>query len=104
MKLMIALMNIKVYFRDFEINPKLEDAIIGAELAEKNSVDLILGIGGGSVIDMAKLIKAFYGETSQANKIIYGEGHISNNSIPLIAIPTTAGSGSESTISCCLLK
>ena len=34
----------KVYFRDFETNPKLEDAIIGAKLAEKNSIDLILSI------------------------------------------------------------
>jgi len=87
----------KVYFRDFETNPKLEDAIIGAKLAEKNSIDLILSIGGGSVIDMAKLIKAFYGKTNRSKKIIYGQDHISNNSIPLVAIPTTAGSGSEST-------
>ncbi len=85
------------FFNDFEINPKYKDAIKGAKLAQQNSIELIIAIGGGSVIDMAKLIKALYGNHNSAKEIIQGALPISNNSIPLIAIPTTAGSGSEST-------
>ena len=47
------------HFYDFETNPKLEDAKKGAILAKDNNIDVIISIGGGSVLDIAKLIKAF---------------------------------------------
>lgn len=72
------------YFRDFSQNPKLEEINLGFEIAQAYGPDLIIGIGGGSAMDVAKAIKLFYYNVHKKN-------------IPLLAIPTTAGSGSEST-------
>ena len=85
------------FFSDFDINPKIDDAIKGATFAKKNKIDSIISIGGGSVIDMAKLIKAFYANVDLAEKIITSKVDISDPGIPIICIPTTAGSGSEAT-------
>ena len=48
-----------IRFKDFEINPKFEDAMEGTSIARKNNIDAVISIGGGSVIDIAKLILAF---------------------------------------------
>lgn len=85
------------HFDDFDINPKLNDAKKGAELAIKNDIELVVCAGGGSVIDMAKLIKALYANISKSDFLVKGLSDIIDPSIPIIAIPTTAGSGSEST-------
>ena len=85
------------YFSDFAVNPKLSDAKKGVKLLKNNDIELIISIGGGSVIDMAKLIKAFYSNPGKADSIAKGLTEIIDPKIPLIAIPTTAGSGSEST-------
>ena len=85
------------HFNDFEINPKIEDAIRGADLARRKGVDLILAIGGGSVLDMAKLIKAFYANPDASESLAKGKTPVTDPDIPLIALPTTAGSGSEAT-------
>ena len=45
------------YFSDFEVNPRLIDAQRGVKLAIENTIELIISIGGGSVLDMGKLIK-----------------------------------------------
>lgn len=71
-------------FCDFSSSPKLEEVEDGYDLFKKEKYDCIIGIGGGSSIDIAKSIKLFhYKETGRE--------------IPLVAIPTTAGSGSEAT-------
>ena len=84
-------------FNEFSVNPKIEDCVFGAELAVDNNVDLILAIGGGSVLDMAKLIKAFIPSPQEAKSIAQGRKPVQATNIPLIAVPTTAGSGSEAT-------
>lgn len=71
-------------FLDFSVNPKIEDVRKGLDYCKEKNVDAILAIGGGSAIDTAKLIK-FYMSTD------YG------NTIPLVAVPTTAGTGAEAT-------
>jgi len=43
-------------FYDFEVNPKIEDVYDGVRMALKMKPDLIVAIGGGTVLDMAKLI------------------------------------------------
>ena len=83
---------------DFDTNPKLEDVSrILSELEIKEKVDLIIAVGGGSVMDVAKLLKAFWNSEDPVRAYLDGNEEISAKDIPLIAIPTTAGSGSEAT-------
>ena len=72
-------------FSDFSSNPKIEQIQAGLELFNQRGYDTILAVGGGSPIDVAKAIKLFALEKSPKRKL------------PLIAIPTTSGSGSEAT-------
>ena len=85
------------YFSDFEVNPRLIDAQRGVKLAIENTIELIISIGGGSVLDMGKLIKALYSNPDEAVNLAKGDKKVTDPNIPLVAIPTTAGSGSEST-------
>lgn len=77
-----------IEFSNFSTNPQKEDMLKGLELIKEFRPDIIIGIGGGSVIDMSKLIRYFYIKESSDEK---------NNNLPLVAIPTTAGTGSECT-------
>ena len=86
-----------VRFSDFDVNPKIEDAERGVALAIEAGIDLIVGVGGGSVMDMAKLIKAFYKAPEKSKELAKGEIAMIDPGIPMILIPTTAGSGSEAT-------
>jgi alcohol dehydrogenase class IV len=85
-----------IQFSDFKPNPKDKDVIKGVNLFNQENCDLILAVGGGSPLDIAKLIKFYASE-----EILFGSD-LSQRSqtldtLPLIAIPTTAGSGSEAT-------
>lgn len=84
---------IEIYrFADFAVNPQYEDLQRGLELINSIRPDFVVAIGGGSVIDMAKLLRFYY---STRNPDL---GDVNpGNHIPLIAIPTTAGTGSEAT-------
>ncbi|MDC1274773.1 phosphonoacetaldehyde reductase [Planktomarina temperata] len=86
-----------VQFSDFDVNPKIEDAERGVALAIEAGIDLIVGVGGGSVMDMAKLIKAFYSAPDKTKELARGELTMTDPGIPMILVPTTAGSGSEAT-------
>lgn len=86
------------YFKEFDKNPKIKDAKVGAKLARELNVTLILAIGGGSSIDTAKLIKTFMHNEGLEEAIARGLAkNIKIPDVELLAIPTTAGSGSEST-------
>ncbi len=82
------------HFTDFQINPDLNDVLKGITLFRKSKADIIISVGGGSVIDMAKLINYFHNFDG-----ISEDNLINNNLLPIkhLAIPTTAGSGSEAT-------
>jgi alcohol dehydrogenase class IV len=85
-------------FNQFEVNPKLDDVYIGVRLLKNTKFNLIIAIGGGSVIDMAKLINILGAqENNDLVKYINGNILITEKGLPLIAIPTTAGTGSEAT-------
>lgn len=84
-------------FNEFEVNPKLPDVIAGAKHAKARGVDLIVGIGGGSVLDMAKLIRATMADPESAKDLLIGKRQLSSSGPPIIQIPTTAGPGSEAT-------
>jgi alcohol dehydrogenase len=85
-------------YSDFEKNPKIEDIETGINLFRLNKCDLTIAAGGGSVIDMAKAINFLQGQLLNPRSIIINgySGKIKSTP-PLIAIPTTAGSGSEAT-------
>jgi alcohol dehydrogenase len=69
------------------------DACAGATGRE---VDIIVAVGGGSVIDTAKLVAATLGDHRDA-ELLAGIGKVGRRPLPLICIPTTAGTGSEAT-------
>jgi len=82
-------------FYDFSPNPKLEDVKRGIEEYKDSNANLIIAVGGGSVMDMAKLIKGLATEKDPQQSIL--DNKISGSNVPMIAVPTTSGSGSEST-------
>ena len=86
-----------VTFQDFAVNPKFEDALKGTLIARENNIDTVISIGGGSVIDMAKLVIAFYAPNQNLNAILNGKDKPIDPKILHFSIPTTAGTGSEST-------
>lgn len=83
-----------VYFHSFTPNPKYEEVLEGIKGFRQNKCQIIIAIGGGSAIDVAKCIK-LYNELNLEENLLQQE--IVPNNIQLIAIPTTAGSGSEVT-------
>lgn len=91
----------KVFFTDFTPNPLYEQICKGIDLFEKEQCDGILAIGGGSPIDVAKCIKVAVLADEKKSAIIpplvNTQVYLDGIKIPFIAIPTTAGTGSEST-------
>lgn len=85
------------HFHDFSVNPKLEEVKRGVVLFRKKKYDMVIAVGGGSAIDMAKLINILAFQKGPALGYIKKRRHISQKGKPLVAIPTTAGSGSEAT-------
>ncbi len=83
-----------VYFSDFSPNPVYESVVRGVEVFNNNDLDSIVAVGGGSAIDVAKCIKLYSALDPEKN---YLEQEEQPSDIPLLAIPTTAGTGSEAT-------
>ena len=83
-----------VRFSGFKPNPSYDDVVNGVELFKKEHCDAILAVGGGSALDVAKFIKLFSGMPDGA---FYLDEEFRDTGVPLIAVPTTAGTGSEST-------
>lgn len=83
-----------VVFSDFTPNPLYEDVCKGVELFNNTKCDTILAVGGGSSMDVAKCIKLY---CKMNKETLYLDQEYKDTGIKLIAIPTTAGTGSEST-------
>lgn len=83
-----------IEFSEFTPNPLYEQVCAGAELFNKENCDLIVAVGGGSTIDVAKCIKLF---CKMDHSVNYLKQDTFDSGITLIAVPTTAGTGSEST-------
>jgi alcohol dehydrogenase class IV len=69
-----------------------------ADFVRKNSFDLVIGFGGGSVLDMAKIASAMTVNPGEIRDYL-GSGKIKEKGVPMILVPTTAGTGSEVTFS-----
>lgn len=83
-----------VKFSDFTPNPLYEDVYKGVDVLNTEQCDTILAVGGGSSMDVAKCIKLY---CRMSKDKLYLEQEYKDTGIKLIAIPTTAGTGSEST-------
>ena len=83
-----------VRFSDFIPNPLYESVVKGVDLFHKENCDTIVAVGGGSAMDVAKCIKLYSNMNREEN---YLKQDIVPNDVPLIAVPTTAGTGSEAT-------
>ncbi len=98
-KVILEILNDYDYFQfyDFSPNPKIDDIKKGLELFKKKKFDVVLSVGGGSVIDMGKCISILSTNYGSPEDFVLKKKKINNKGIPLIRIPTTAGSGSEAT-------
>jgi len=76
-------------------NPKVSDMDALAEVPRREKCDYVIAIGGGSVIDSAKAIAMLSANNIDAKQLYAGE--FVNPALPIAAIPTTCGSGSEVT-------
>ena len=84
-------------FTDFQPNPDYEDVVRAVDVFRASNCGAICAVGGGSAIDVAKCVKLYANMNPEKN---YLEQEIIPNDIPFLAVPTTAGSGSEATRWC----
>lgn len=85
-------------FTGFEPNPKLRDVVRGIDQFRRSRADVVLAVGGGTAIDIAKLIVVLSDQPFGPAVAVRNQGAASlRPACPLIATPTTSGSGSEAT-------
>lgn len=84
-----------VIFNQVKENPELEIINEGISIFQKNNCDFVIGIGGGSPLDAAKAIALGAANNIKGIDIFNANNH--QQCFPIIAIPTTSGTGSEVT-------
>ena len=83
-------------FDEVIADPPEEIVLKAAALARAQQTELVIGLGGGSSLDVAKLT-AVLAQSQQSLPELYGIGNVQGARLPLVQIPTTAGTGSEVT-------
>ena len=81
----------------FAPNPRIEDIVEAIRLFRASDSQLVIAFGGGTAIDIGKIVAAVAGEGESIRDIITGKAPLTQSGVPLVAIPTTAGTGSEAT-------
>lgn len=81
-------------YDDVTPNPTTEDVRCGTEFARQHDIDLIIGLGGGSSMDCAKGINFLLTNGGEMQDY-RGIGKATKPMLPMIAVPTTSGTGSE---------
>ena len=76
-------------------NPKLTEVKDAIRIGKQNRVDMIVGFGGGSAIDAAKAVAVGISTDNNIEKYLFEGMTPGEETLPIIAIPTTAGTGSE---------
>ncbi|MBE0478332.1 iron-containing alcohol dehydrogenase [Candidatus Aerophobetes bacterium] len=84
------------FFQEVEPNPSIDTIEKGVELFNKQRCDVIIGLGGGSPLDAAKVIGVLI-KNPPPLSYYFGKNKLKNNPPPFIALPTTSGTGSEVT-------
>ena len=89
--------NIEVtVYSDVQADPPDKNVIDAYQLAKTRKCDGVIGFGGGSSMDVAKLVAALLGSNQQLSDM-YGVDMVRGQRLSLIQVPTTAGTGSEAT-------
>ncbi|MBQ3393011.1 MAG: iron-containing alcohol dehydrogenase [Lachnospiraceae bacterium] len=83
-------------FDRVEENPSVETVMKAADMGISGKVDMVIGIGGGSPMDAAKAIALMIAHPGESWEYMYDQNADSSR-LPLVLIPTTAGTGSETT-------
>jgi len=87
-------------FFSVESEPTIEMINVGVQLARTEKCNLVIGFGGGSVIDAAKAIAALVpndGELMDYLEVIGDGKPLLKKSLPVVAVPTTSGTGAQVT-------
>src|SRR5437764_10287887 len=84
------------YFGGFTPNPQLDDALSGARLAEGWDPEIVVGVGGGSTLDTAKLVRSLPVYRDRALAVLAGQIPPERRA-PLVLVPTTSSICSEVT-------
>jgi alcohol dehydrogenase class IV len=90
-----------VFFSEVEPEPSIETIARGLAMARSEEADWVIGLGGGSAMDAAKVIAGLY-HCEQDAQYYFDGGLVEKEGIPLVTIPTTAGSGAEVTFNAVL--
>jgi alcohol dehydrogenase class IV len=86
-----------VVFAEVEENPTIETVDRGASQCKLNQCDLAIGLGGGSALDAGKAIAMLQKNPGSIREYLDQERTCQTKGLPIIAIPTTSGTGSEVT-------
>ncbi len=81
-------------FRDVQPNPSTVDVERGLQIAKEQDIDFLVAVGGGSSMDCAKGINFLFSNGGRMQDY-WGVGKATQPMLPLIAVPTTSGTGSE---------
>lgn len=84
-------------YTDVEPEPSLENLETGVEFMKQEQFDLVVALGGGSVMDVAKLMAVLVAHDGPVRDYI-GSNLLERRGIPTVVLPTTSGTGSEVTI------
>jgi alcohol dehydrogenase len=84
-------------FDEVEAEPRIEVAQAVADAARDKHFDLVIGVGGGSSMDMAKVAAGFATNQGKAEAFV-GNDRFEKRPVPSLMIPTTAGTGAELTV------
>lgn len=88
-----------VLFHDVKPNPPIKNVLDGVEMCKSEKCDLIVAVGGGSSIDTAKGISIIIANPERSDVVsLNGASNTKNKGLPIIALPTTAGTAAEVTI------
>lgn len=76
-------------------NPRLKEIEEASQIGKEKEIQLVIGFGGGSALDAAKAVAAGIAQPEQLEGMLIKGAEPSKQTLPVIAIPTTAGTGSE---------
>ncbi|MEN6320876.1 MAG: iron-containing alcohol dehydrogenase [Syntrophaceae bacterium] len=92
-----------IFDKQVEAEPRLEVADEGAKAVQKGKCDLVVGIGGGSAMDVAKAVAVLAANDGKAEDYL-GLNKVPGPGLPTIMVPTTAGTGSEVTFTAVFVR